>query len=143
MRVLVAHSDRWTRLVLADALVDAGFFVDEASNGVTALRLAQQQQHDLVVLVGALSELSSREVSTALRTTGVPVIVVRNLAWSRRRGVAPLGRTCGRRRSVRAGEAPSHGLGLEPVARRVWRHPRDGGGAPRAGHDFSISVQRA
>ena len=38
--VLVAHHDRWTRLVLAEALAQAGFHVvAEASNGTAALRM--------------------------------------------------------------------------------------------------------
>jgi len=81
MDVLVAHHDRWQRLVLADALVGAGFRVAEASNGTSALRLAAQERPHVVVLGAQLSELDPTEVRCALKadpqTRQIGVFVVR------------------------------------------------------------------
>jgi CheY-like chemotaxis protein len=81
MLVLVAHTDRWTRLVVRDVVVEAGSTVVEASNGMSALRLAQQTQPDLVLLGPTLSEIEPGEVLGLLRadmpTRGIPVLMLR------------------------------------------------------------------
>ena len=81
MLVLVAHSDRWTRLLVRDVVVEAGSAVVEASNGMSALRLAQQTQPDLVLLGPTLSEIAPGEVLGLLRadlpTRGIPVLMLR------------------------------------------------------------------
>ena len=88
MNVLVAHHDRWTRLVLADVLARAGFRVAEASNGTAALRMAAQTRPQVVVLGAHLSELAAGEVRSALkadpetRTIGVFVVAERALSAS-------------------------------------------------------------
>jgi CheY-like chemotaxis protein len=66
-QVVLAHSDRWTRFVLAEALSRAGYGVLEASNGMAALRLARQALPDLVVVDAVLAEITGREVLDALR----------------------------------------------------------------------------
>ncbi|HEY3058597.1 MAG TPA: response regulator [Chloroflexota bacterium] len=81
MRVLVVHHDRWARLVLVDVLARAGFGVAEASNGMTALRLAAQTRPDVVVLGTRLPELAAHDVQTALKaapaTRRIGVFVLR------------------------------------------------------------------
>ena len=81
MLVLVAHTDRWTRLLVRDVVVEAGSTVVEASNGMSALRLAQQTQPDLVLLGPTLSEIQPGEVLGLLRselpTRGIPVLMLR------------------------------------------------------------------
>jgi CheY-like chemotaxis protein len=71
MLAVVAHSDRWTRLMLAEALTAQGCEVAEASNGGTALRLIRQAVPALVVLGQRLSELSGPEVAAAMRSDPV------------------------------------------------------------------------
>jgi CheY-like chemotaxis protein len=81
MQVLVAHHDRWTRLVLAETLTRAGYDVAEASNGMAALRLAAHLRPELMVLSAQLSELATADVRAALKanpsTRAIGVFVVR------------------------------------------------------------------
>jgi chemotaxis response regulator CheB len=102
MQVLVAHHDRWTRLVLSDALVHEGFRVAEASNGMAALRLVEQARPDVVVLGPELSEMASSEVRSAIksnpRTRGIGVFVVRQVARPVVSAVAAYRTVCRRRR---------------------------------------------
>jgi CheY-like chemotaxis protein len=68
MYAVVAHSDRWTRMMLAEALIAQGCEVAEASNGSTALRLMQQAPPQVVVLAERLPEMSGPEVADAMRS---------------------------------------------------------------------------
>jgi DNA-binding response OmpR family regulator len=75
----VVENDRWIRLVMCDLLVQAGYRVAEASNGFSALRLAQRELLALVLLDLVLPEQSGLSVLAELRaahaTAHVPVIV--------------------------------------------------------------------
>jgi CheY-like chemotaxis protein len=107
MQILVALHDRWARLVLARALSQAGFGVAEASNGISALRLAAQTRPDVVVLGGQLPELGVGDVRRALKadplTRGIGVFVMRDHAWASGQPVAASVRACPQRaRSMRA-----------------------------------------
>jgi DNA-binding response OmpR family regulator len=53
---LVVENDRWIRLVMCDLLVQAGYRVADASNGFSALRLAQRERLALVLLDLVLPE---------------------------------------------------------------------------------------
>jgi len=66
--VLVADHDRWTRLNLFTMLDDAGFRVEQASNGVSALRIAEIAQPQIVLLRHNLPELGAADVLHLLRT---------------------------------------------------------------------------
>lgn len=72
--------DRALRSVLAMALVDAGHEAIEGSNGFSALRLAERERPDLILLDLALPDVSGPEVLRDLRahraTAAIPVIVV-------------------------------------------------------------------
>jgi len=67
-------------LVLAEAFTRAGYLVLEASNGMSALRLARQALPELVVLDVALAEITGREVLDLLRadvlTRGITSLLV-------------------------------------------------------------------
>ena len=107
MQVLLAHHDRWTRLVLADVLAHAGYVVAEVSNGIAALRMAAQMRPALVVLSTRLSELSSSDVRAALKadptTRGIGVFVMRDRAAAQVPSVvATYARGCRHCRSRRA-----------------------------------------
>jgi CheY-like chemotaxis protein len=122
MQVLVAHHDRWTRLVLAEVLTQAGYSVSEASNGISALRLAAHTRPRLMVLSAQLSELAAADVRAALKadpsTRGIGVFVVR----ARKTAgavVAAYGARCRRRRSNRA-PATRFGRALRASARRTF-----------------------
>ena len=66
--VLVADHDKWTRLNLSTMLDDAGFHVEQASNGITAMRLAEMAQPQIVLLRHNLPELGAADVLHMLRT---------------------------------------------------------------------------
>jgi DNA-binding response OmpR family regulator len=76
---LVVENDRWIRLLMCDLLVQAGFRVAEASNGFSAIRLAERERLALVLLDLVLPEQSGLSVLAELRaapaTAHVPVIV--------------------------------------------------------------------
>jgi CheY-like chemotaxis protein len=77
---LVLHHDTWTRTHLADELSMAGYSVLSASNGISGLRLAEQQGPEVILLSPALPELSGSEVLDHLRadpsTRHIPVLIV-------------------------------------------------------------------
>ena len=77
---LVVENDPWIRLVMCDLLAQAGYRVTEASNGFSALRLAQREPLALVLLNLVLPEQSGLSVLAELRaapaTAHVAVIVV-------------------------------------------------------------------
>ncbi len=66
--MLVADHDKWTRLNLSTMLDDAGFHVEQASNGVSAMRLAEISQPQIVLLRHNLPELGAVDVLHMLRT---------------------------------------------------------------------------
>jgi CheY-like chemotaxis protein len=80
LNALVAHNNPWARLVLAEMLSQAGYSVAEASNGMSALRLARRDLPDLLVLDVALPEIAGDEVVEALqsdaRTRGIEAVLV-------------------------------------------------------------------
>ena len=77
---LVVENDPWLRLVMCDLLARAGYRVARASNGFSALRLAQREPLALVLLNLVLPEQSGLSVLAELRaapaTAHVAVIVV-------------------------------------------------------------------
>jgi DNA-binding response OmpR family regulator len=77
---LIVEDDPWTRLLIGDVLCQAGYAVQEASNGCAALRLAEREHPVLVLLDLVLPERSGlsvlAELKTAPATAHVPVIVV-------------------------------------------------------------------
>lgn len=65
LTLIVVH-DRWRRTALANLLRDADCPVSEASNGMAALRLIEQTPPALLVVDGALPELSGAGLVAAL-----------------------------------------------------------------------------
>jgi DNA-binding response OmpR family regulator len=68
-RVLVVDDDDATRISLAAALRREGFSVDQACDGIRALRLLEQSEYDAVVLDIMLPRVSGYEVLDRLLTT--------------------------------------------------------------------------
>lgn len=77
---LIVEDDPWIRALIADVLCQAGYTVQEASNGCAALRLAQREPPILVLLDLVLPERSGLSVLAELKaapaTAHVPVMVV-------------------------------------------------------------------
>jgi two-component system response regulator ResD len=66
-RILVVDGDEGRRLALADALRGDGHDVEEASNALSAARLAIRSPPDLVIADVALADVSGITLCTALR----------------------------------------------------------------------------
>lgn len=79
-RVLIADDDRDILELVAFRLGHAGYETVTADDGAEALRLAREQQPDLVVLDVMMPKLDGYEVMRALRTDqatrGTPVILL-------------------------------------------------------------------
>src|SRR4029077_12254007 len=77
---LGVENDPWLRQVMCDLLAQAGYRVAQASNGFSALRLAQREPLALVLLDLVLPEQSGLSVLAELRaaptTAHVPIIVI-------------------------------------------------------------------
>jgi CheY-like chemotaxis protein len=78
--VLVVDHDVWERTYTSDVLSSEGYAVIGASNGASALRLAEQHSCDAILLDLALPELTGIEFIERLkgmdRTSAIPVIVL-------------------------------------------------------------------
>jgi CheY-like chemotaxis protein len=68
VNVLVADYDRWSRLCVSGVLSTAGFSVDEASNGMSALRLARHTRPHVVILGRDLPEIAPTDLVGLLRS---------------------------------------------------------------------------
>ncbi len=76
-RILLVEDEQTIADVVRDYLVQAGFQVELAADGFTALHLAAQRQPDLVLLDRMLPGLDGVEVCRRLRAAhGVPVILL-------------------------------------------------------------------
>jgi DNA-binding response OmpR family regulator len=67
IRVLVADHDRWARVRVSDMLSEAGFAVEQASNGMAALRIAAADPPAIVLIAHDLPEITTFEVIHTLR----------------------------------------------------------------------------
>src|SRR5438067_10561336 len=65
---LVADHNRWNRQNLTSVLVEAGMSVTEASNGVSALRLAVELVPQIVVIGPELPEMGAADLARGLRS---------------------------------------------------------------------------
>jgi len=73
--LLIVDDDPHIREVLRYALGQSGFAIDEAADGVEALRLAQSTTYDLIVLDILMPEKDGIEVCNELRRTSeVPIL---------------------------------------------------------------------
>lgn len=67
MRILIIEDDGKLVDQLARGLVDEGFSVDSASDGITGLNKAATIEYDLIILDGMLPGIDGLAVLTALR----------------------------------------------------------------------------
>src|SRR5262249_25686453 len=86
-RILIADDEPDIRLVLRTRLELDGFTVLEASDGAQAVRMAQAEKPDLIVLDVMMPEMDGVEVCNRLRasfdTRNIPVIMVTARAGNR------------------------------------------------------------
>jgi len=82
--VLVIDDDQWIRSIIADALVAAGFRVEQAGDGATGLRMADELQSDVILLDLTLPMDSDLDVLQQLKdsrsTCEIPIIIVSDYA---------------------------------------------------------------
>jgi CheY-like chemotaxis protein len=85
-KILLVEDSRYQRMASKRVLAEAGFDVVEASDGEQALRQAQENPPDLIILDILLPRLGGEQVLQALRqdpaTARIPVIVVSSLSQS-------------------------------------------------------------
>jgi two-component system OmpR family response regulator len=73
--ILIVDDDAHIREVLRFALQKAGFDVEEASNGVQALDMAQHHHYDCMILDIAMPEMDGLELCKKLRKTSeIPIL---------------------------------------------------------------------
>jgi CheY-like chemotaxis protein len=79
-RVLLIEDDAWIRTFLRDVLSDEGYVVIEAADGRTGLRLAFEENPDVVLLDLAMPEFTGMDVLHGLkhlpRTRAIPVLIL-------------------------------------------------------------------
>jgi CheY-like chemotaxis protein len=68
VNILVADHNRWSRLCVASVLTTAGFCVEEASNGMTALRMACDVKPHVVIVGPELPEIAAADLVGLLRS---------------------------------------------------------------------------
>lgn len=98
-RVLVVEDDEDLRRLYRTSLTFAGFEVQEAGDGFTALHLIEQRPPDVVVLDLVLPRLNGhavqQEIAARVHTRHIPIVIVTgsgenaDAAWVLRKPVAP------------------------------------------------------
>ena len=95
MRILLAEDSKPIRRANESALLDAGYEVICAVDGEAALRLAQEQKPDLILLDMMMPKMSGPEVLQSLKsdasTAGIPVIVLSGLTDKNRQKLMEAG----------------------------------------------------
>jgi CheY-like chemotaxis protein len=84
-RILVVEDDEPSRQVMADALADAGYAVEEAVDGYDALAIAARRSPDLVVSDLAMPGIDGLELTRRLHVfaRAVPVVLTTGLEDTR------------------------------------------------------------
>ena len=95
MKILLVEDSKPIRLENESALHKAGYEVISAEDGETALKLAQEQKPDLILLDMILPKLSGPEVLQRLKSGGltadIPVVVVSSLSEMNRQKLLEAG----------------------------------------------------
>jgi CheY-like chemotaxis protein len=96
-RILLADDSRFLRIACERVLIKAGYEVMTASDGDEAVRIAEQQAPDLILLDMLLPKMSGPDVLRRLRrhsrTAHVPVIVLSSLPQSNEKKLQAEGAT--------------------------------------------------
>ena len=74
--VLVVDDDRSLCALVAEVLIDEGYEVRCAANGLEALAAVERDPPDLVVSDLAMPGLGGAELAARLRARGIPVVLV-------------------------------------------------------------------
>lgn len=70
-RILIAEDSPVNRRVLREMLLYLGCRIDEACNGLEAVKMAERTRYDLILMDISMPELSGVEAAARIRTTGL------------------------------------------------------------------------
>ena len=77
VRLLIADGDAQSREMIKKLATSDGYVIDEAADGITALKLFRRHEYSIILLDGVLPELDGWNVCRQIRkASDVPVIVV-------------------------------------------------------------------
>jgi CheY-like chemotaxis protein len=83
-KILLVDDSKFLRLTAERALARAGYEVSSANDGEKALRMAQEELPDLILMDILLPKMSGRDVLVALKkdplTSAIPVVVMTGLS---------------------------------------------------------------
>jgi two-component system response regulator MprA len=91
-KVLVVEDNPELRDLVAEILIDEGYVVQTADDGVAALEVVARQEPDVIILDMRLPRMNGWEFSEALRARGVDIpIVVLTAAQNSQQWAAEVG----------------------------------------------------
>jgi DNA-binding response OmpR family regulator len=77
IRLLIAETDPVTRTLIRQAASEEGFVMDEAVDGITAIKLFRRNEYPLILLNMSLPELDGRNVLIQIRKlSDVPIFIL-------------------------------------------------------------------
>lgn len=77
VRLLIADNENKIRMIVKEAIVVEGYFVDEAADGIAALKLFKRNEYNLVILDTSIPELDCYNVCRQIRkVSDVPIIII-------------------------------------------------------------------
>src|SRR5450756_2459 len=77
IRLLIAETDPVTRTIIRKAASEEGFALDEAVDGITAIKLFRRNEYPLIMLNMSLPELDGRNVLIQMRKlSDVPIFIL-------------------------------------------------------------------
>ena len=76
VRLLLVENDSAQRSTIKEYLISKGYFVDEAADGIAAIKLFRRNDYNLMIIDTAIPELEGRIVCNQIRkVSDVPIII--------------------------------------------------------------------
>ncbi len=77
VRLLVADSEKGIRSIIRQCASDEGYAVDEAADGISALKLFRRNEYHLIITEADLPELDGKNVCAQIRkASDIPIIII-------------------------------------------------------------------
>ena len=80
-KILIVDDQMGIRMLLSEVLKSEGYTVLEASNGVAALEVANQEQPDLILLDMKLPGMDGLQILKSLQSNGISASVIMMTAY--------------------------------------------------------------